>query len=235
MSSYGYFDRENREYVITNPRTPVSWINYIGTLQFGGFVNQTGGMLLCKGDPALNRITKYIPQLPSSEFKGSTLYLRYPDGDGYRVFSPFYVPTLDPYDRYECRVGLGYTHILSEIDEIRTEVTIFVPPSDSRVIWDLQITNVGTTSRRIDAIPVVEYTHPDALKQFTNADWVPQTMQSERVMHNGRLILLQYPFMNRDTQVNFFTANRPISSFETERRCFLGNNGFGTWAQPHAL
>ena len=60
---YGYFDDERREYVITNPRTPVKWINYIGTLAFGGLVDQTGGALICKGDPALNRITKYIPQL----------------------------------------------------------------------------------------------------------------------------------------------------------------------------
>ncbi len=69
--NYGYFDDEYWEYVITDPRTPVTWINYIGTLKFGGFVNQTGGMLLCKGDPAANRITKYIPQLPASDLKGS--------------------------------------------------------------------------------------------------------------------------------------------------------------------
>ncbi|MGC9399484.1 MAG: hypothetical protein ACP5HM_10160 [Anaerolineae bacterium] len=40
---YGYFDDEAREYVITDPRTPLKWINYIGTLAFGGFVDQTGG------------------------------------------------------------------------------------------------------------------------------------------------------------------------------------------------
>ncbi len=73
---YGYFDDANREYVITNPKTPVKWINYVGTLQFGGFLDHTGGSQLCKGDPALNRITKYIPQLPRSDFKGETAYVR---------------------------------------------------------------------------------------------------------------------------------------------------------------
>ena len=73
---YGYFDDEHREYVLTNPKTPAKWINYVGTLAFGGLVDHTGGVLICKGDPALNRITKYLPQLPASEFKGSTLYLR---------------------------------------------------------------------------------------------------------------------------------------------------------------
>jgi cellobiose phosphorylase len=29
--NYGHFDDRKREYVITNPRTPTKWINYIGT------------------------------------------------------------------------------------------------------------------------------------------------------------------------------------------------------------
>ena len=94
---YGYFDDENREYIITNPRTPVKWVNYIGTLDFGGFLDHTGGLQLCKGDPALNRITKYIPQLPSSDFKGETAYLRYrKPGDTAKeeLTSPYCYPPL---------------------------------------------------------------------------------------------------------------------------------------------
>ena len=233
---YGYFDDENREYVITDPRTPVKWINYVGTLSFGGIVDHTGGALICKGDPALNRITKYIPQLPNSEFKGETLYLRFRHGASYRVFSPYFVPTLDPYDLYECHVGLGYTRIVSEFYGLRTDATIFVPQGDSQVVRDIQITNVSGQPVEVDAIPVVEYTHPDALKQFTNADWVPQTMQSKAVRdERGLVILAQYPFMNKDIQVNFFTSNRPASSFETDRRRFLGHSEYGTWANPLGL
>lgn len=233
---YGYFDDKKREYIITNPKTPVTWINYIGNLQFGGFVNQTGGMLICKGDPALNRITKYIPQLPASDFKGSTLYLRWPEGAGYRLFSPFFVPTLDPYDRYECHVGLGYTCIVSEFYGIQTEVMMFVPMETTCVIWDVKVTNLTKRPLQLDAIPVIEYSHPDALKQFTNADWVPQTMMSELVTtSNGRTALLQYPFMNKKKQVNYLTVNTPVTSFESDRQKFLGNNGFGTWAKPLSL
>ena len=28
---YGYFDLENKEYVITKPDTPASWVNYLGS------------------------------------------------------------------------------------------------------------------------------------------------------------------------------------------------------------
>lgn len=234
--NYGYFDDEQREYVITNPKIPVRWINYVGGLAFGGFVDQTGGGLICKGDPSLNRIVKYIPQLPASSFNGETLYLRTRLLAGYRIFSPFFVPTLDPYDRYECRVGLGYTRICSEFYGLLTEVIIFVPNGDGRVIRDIRITNLTGDPQTVDAIPVVEYTHPDALKQFTNADWIPQTMQS-RAIHetNGCVTLLQYPFMHRDTQVNFFTSNRLVASFETDRARFLGDHEYGTWARPLSL
>jgi cellobiose phosphorylase len=233
---YGFFDDDNREYVITNPKTPVKWINYIGTLAFGGFVDHTGGALICKGDPALNRITKYIPQLPSSQFKGATLYLRFKQGDGYKVFSPYFVPTLDDYDLYECHVGLQYTRIVSEFYGIRTDTTILVPLEDSRVIRDIKITNVSDKPIAIDAIPVVEYTHPDALRQFTNADWVPQTVQSKAHQdEQGMMILTQFPFMFRETQVNYFTSNHPVASFESDRRIFLGDNEYGTWANPLSL
>jgi cellobiose phosphorylase len=233
---YGYFDDDKREYVITNPKTPVKWINYVGTLGFGGIVDHTGGALICRGDPALNRITRYNALAPSSEFKGQALYLRFPEGEGYRVFSPTYVPTLDPFDFYECRVGLGYSRILSEFYGLRTDMTIFVPAGESVVVRRTVITNLSDTARELDAIPVAEYTHPRALTQLINADWVPQTMQSQAHREEGgHVVLLQFPFMTKDTCVNVFTSNRQASSFETDRRRFLGANEYGTWAAPLSL
>ena len=233
---YGYFDDAKKEYVITNPKTPVKWINYIGNLNFGGFVDHTGGSLICKGDPAVNRIVKYIPQMPDSEFKGETLYIRIKEDEGYRIFSPFYVPTLDPYNLYECHVGLGYSRILSEFYGIRTEVTIFVPAGAKREIRDIKVINLRSEPVNLDIIPVVEYTHFEALKQFNNNDWVPQTMQSWCVAQDGgRKVLFQAAFMKKGREMNYLTSNQPVASFETDRRVFLGENGYGTWARPESL
>ncbi|MFW5714661.1 MAG: GH36-type glycosyl hydrolase domain-containing protein, partial [Brevefilum sp.] len=237
MKQYGYFDDVQREYVITNPQTPVKWINYLGTLAFGGFVDQTGGMLVCRQDPALNRITKYLTQDPPSEFRATTIYLRIPEGNGsYDVFSPFYVPTLTSYDRYACHVGLGYSRFVSEMKGLKTEVKIFIPRGETVLIQKITVTNLTEEAREVDLIPVVEYTHPDALKQLNNADWVPQTMQSYLNEEPGGLkILSQAPFMFKDIRRNYFTANLPVSSFDSDRREFLGENGYGTWASPGAL
>jgi cellobiose phosphorylase len=240
--NYGYFDDEHKEYVITDPKTPVKWINYIGTLAFGGFVDQTGGALLCKGDPALNRMTKYFPQLPAYEFKGETLYVRSRviSSGGvparYRVHSAFYTPCCVPTQVYECRVGLGYSTIRAVTEGIETEVTIFIPPGASCELRLVQIANRNPVPVDLDLVPLVEYTHFDALKQLTNADWVPQTMQSRAFqLAGGRLALLQYAFMKRESALNYLTASLPARSFESDRRRFLGDNEYGTWAEPLSL
>jgi cellobiose phosphorylase len=239
---YGYFDDPQREYVITNPKTPVKWVNYIGTLAFGGLVDHTGGLLLCKGDPALNRITKYIPQLPAADFRGATLYLRLPlepngsRNHAYQILTPFFTPGLDKLDRYECHVGLGYTRIITEVSGLCTDVTIFVPFDAQVEIRSVKVTNLRKTAITVDAIPLVEYTHFDSLKQFTNADWVPQTMTSRLVnLPDGHKVLTQYAFMRRDFCVNYFTSTLPFSSFETDRARFLGDHEYGTFRSPLAL
>ncbi len=235
----GYFDDERREYVITTPKTPVKWINYLGTLQFGGFVDHTGGLLLCKGDPALNRITKYLPQSPASHFKGQTLYLRWLDADGaerYHVFSPFFTPTLKALESFECRVGMGYTRIVSRYRGLKVEAVMFVPQDDPVYLMDVTVTCEKGARKGLSAVPVIEYTHFDALKQFTNADWVPQTMQSRiRTSPNGLKALTQYAFMHRETRVNFMTASAPITSFESDRKNFLGDNEYGDFSAPLSL
>lgn len=233
---YGYFDDASREYVITDPRTPVKWVNYIGSLAFGGIIDQTGGALLCAGDPGLNRITKYIPQLPASDFKGTTLYLRVTRGGETRIISPFFTPCLDEPDHYECRVGLSYQKIISEIAGIRVVATIFVPPGEPVELRDIEVSNIGSGDSIVEVIPVVEYSHFDALKQLANADWVPQTMMSEKLdLGGGSIALLQYPFMRKDGAVNFLSASLPVDSFESDRKRFLGSNEYGTWRAPGAL
>ncbi len=232
---YGYFSDEHCEYRITTPYTPIKWCNYVGTLAFGGIVDHTGGALLCKGDPALNRITKYLTQLPAADFRGTTLYVRIKKADGtWDVFSPLLTPTLKKLDRFECHVGLSYSRFISEYRGLKVEITVFVPRHDQVYLQDIKIQNTGPAAE-IDLIPVVEFSHFDALKQLTNADWVPQTMTVRAHRQGTSCVLEQYAFMKRDTAVNYVTANHPVSSFDGDRRCFLGHNEYGSWQNPATL
>ena len=40
---FGHFDDVHREYVIDTPRTPLPWINYLGSEDFFSLVSNTGG------------------------------------------------------------------------------------------------------------------------------------------------------------------------------------------------
>ncbi len=237
MRSYGYFDDDAREYVVTTPATPIKWSNYVGTLRFGGVVDTTGGSLICKGDPALNRITKYLAWLPASDFKGSTIYIRIARADApFALFSPFVTPTLGRPDRWECHVGLSYMRWLVEFYDLRVQITIFVPAGSSTLLQDIRVTNIGSDPLAVDVCPVYEFSHFDALKQLTNADWVPQTMTLRAHREpTGHLVLEQYAFMRRDVCVNYVTADGPVASFEGDRRIFLGDSEMGSWAHPLSL
>ncbi|MBR5412221.1 MAG: glycosyl transferase, partial [Fibrobacter sp.] len=194
-AKYGYFDDAKKEYVLTTPATPIKWCNYVGTLNFGGIVDTTGGTLVCKGDPALNRITKYIAQMPCSDFKASTMYIRVKNAKGYTVFSPFVVPTLTKMKKWECHVGLSYMRWIAECEGLRTQVTIFVPTGSNTLLQDIQVTNISGAAKEVDIIPVYEFSHFEAEKQLTNADWVPQTMTLKGHWEkDGHVVLEQYAY-----------------------------------------
>lgn len=57
---YGYFDDQNREYVITRPDTPLPWINYLGMQDYFGLISNTAGGYSFYQDARLRRLTRWI-------------------------------------------------------------------------------------------------------------------------------------------------------------------------------
>ena len=56
---YGYFDDDRREYVITQPDTPLPWINYLGSEAYFGIISNTAGGYSFYRDARLRRVTRY--------------------------------------------------------------------------------------------------------------------------------------------------------------------------------
>ena len=56
---YGFFDDSRREYVISQPDTPLPWINYLGTEGFFGLISNTAGGYSFYRDARLRRLTRY--------------------------------------------------------------------------------------------------------------------------------------------------------------------------------
>jgi cellobiose phosphorylase len=161
------------------------------------------------------------------------LYCRIENADGtYTVFSPFFTPTLTTYDKFECRMGLGYNKWIVRMNGLEFDIKMFIPAGASQVVTDVKVRNISAPANvPVDVIPLVEFSHPDALKNLTNADWVPQTMKGKAVGN----VITQYPHMAEGRRANFLTANRPMDSFTTDRNKFLGSHGYGTYAEPGGL
>ena len=71
---YGFFDDRLREYVITTPRTPLPWINYLGSEDFFTLISNTAGGYCFYRDARLRRITRY-------RYNNSPL-----DSDGFHLY-----------------------------------------------------------------------------------------------------------------------------------------------------
>ena len=59
MKTFGHFDDQHREYVITDPATPFPWINYLGNEDFFGLISNTAGGYDFYKDAKFRRITRY--------------------------------------------------------------------------------------------------------------------------------------------------------------------------------
>jgi cellobiose phosphorylase len=108
---YGYFDDDEREYVITRPDTPLPWINYLGNEAYFGIISNTAGGYSFYRDARLRRITRYRYNNVPFDSGGRYIYVR--DNDAGEVWSPTWQPTRGQLEDYVCRHGLGYTVISS--------------------------------------------------------------------------------------------------------------------------
>src|SRR4051812_12867565 len=121
---FGYFDDKNREYVITTPKTPYPWINYLGSDNFFSLISHRAGGYCFYRDARLGRLTRYRYNNVPTDVGGRYFYIN----DGGEVWTPTFAPVNAALDSFECRHGLGYTRITGERKGIRAELLFLVPP-----------------------------------------------------------------------------------------------------------
>ena len=118
---FGYFDDANKEYVITSPKTPLPWINYLGSENFFSLISNTCGGYSFYKDAKLMRITRYRYNNVPVDSDGKYYYI---NDDGV-ICNSGGMPSGTELDTYECRHRLGYSRFHSVIP--------------ARIFWDLCI------------------------------------------------------------------------------------------------
>ena len=89
---FGHFDDARKEYVITTPRTPLPWINYLGSEDFFSLVSNTAGGYSFYRDARMRRLTRYRYNSSPLDMDGHHIYIK----DGDTVWNPGWQPTKTP-------------------------------------------------------------------------------------------------------------------------------------------
>ena len=223
---YGYFDDKNREYVITNPKTPYPWINYLGNDDFFSLVSNTSGGYTFYKDAKFRRITRFRYNNVPIDNGGKYFYIK----DGNSIWSPGWKPVKTQLDFYECRHGMSYTKITGQKNEVKTEVVQFVPLGFHGEIHKVNISNLGKKQKKIKLFSFVEWALWNAEDDMTNFQ---RNFSTGEVEVDGSVLYHKTEFKERRNHYAFYSVNQPISGFDTDRDSFLGlYNGF---EEPEAV
>lgn len=217
---YGHFDDDAKEYVITTPLVPYPWINYLGTKDFYSIISNTAGGYCFYKDARLRRITRYRYNNVPVDVGGRYFYVN----DGGCVWSPGWKPVKQTLDSYECRHGLGYTEISGEKNGLSVRTLFFVPLNDSVEIQKVVLKNTTSTKKTVSLFSSVEFCLWNALDDMTNFQ---RNFSTGEVEVDSPVIYHKTEYRERRNHYAFYSVNRPISGFDSDRDSFLGPaNGF---------
>jgi cellobiose phosphorylase len=231
---FGYFDDEHREYVITQPDTPLPWINYLGCEEYFGIISNTAGGYSFYKDARLRRLTRYRYNNAPLDSGGRYIYIR--DNDASRpssqplFWSPTWQPTRLPLDEYECRHGLSYTTIRSKLADIESQIRYFVPLGANLEVWELNLTNHRPHPADLSVFSAVEFCLWDAVDDSNNFQRNYSIGEVE-VLDN--VIYHKSEYRERRNHFAFFACSEPLAGFDTQRDDFLGP--YRGWDTPLAV
>jgi cellobiose phosphorylase len=229
---YGHFNDTQREYVITQPDTPLPWINYLGSEGYFGLISNTAGGYSFYQDARLRRLTRYRYNNAPLDSGGRYIYLRDEDPHlfGPIYWSPAWQPTRTLLDSYECRHGMGYTVITSQKNGIESSTRYFVPLGETLEIWELTLTNQRDEPAELSVFSAIEFNLWDAMDDATNFQRNYSIGQVEVVED---VIYHKTEYRERRNHFAYFACSEPLTGYDTQREEFLGP--YRGWDSPRAV
>ena len=223
---FGHFDDQQREYVITDPRTPLPWINYLGSEDFFTLLSNTAGGYCFYRDARLRRLTRYRYNNCPVDQEGFHIYIK----DGKTVWNPGWQPTKTELDRYTCRHGLGYSVIEGQKNGVSAAQTLLVPQGENCLLIRLCLKNETDIKKTLDVFPYVEFCLWDAMDDSSNFQ---RNFSIGEVELEPEAIYHKSEYRERRNHYAVLWANRPYDGFDTARDAFIGP--YGSPALPEAV
>lgn len=236
---YGFFDDKKKEYVITQPDTPRSWSNYLGSTDYGAIITNNAGGYSFFHSSAQGRFLRLRFNAVPLDQPGRYIYLH--DRDNKDFWSASWQPvgkSLKEY-RSECRHGSAYTIIRSEYSGIVSETLYFVPLGKNYECWRVKLTNSSGKRRSLRAFTFVEFAcNWNAMDDMNNLQYAQYIIKTDVVDgiidHGSNVFLPPQPenFQEKDQGRHTFIgiAGVKVTGYDTDRDKFLGP--YRTYANP---
>ena len=212
---FGYFDDQHKEYVITTPKTPLPWINYLGNREFFSLISNTCGGYTFYRDARLLRLTRYRYNDVPCDTNGKYFYIK----DGDCIWNPGWQPTKTDLDFYECCHGLGYSRFTGKKKNLQASVLFFIPLEDNCEIQWLHLKNDGDAPKTFSLFSYVEWclwNADDDMKNFQRNLSIGEVEIEDSVIYH------KTEYRERRDHFAFYGVNAPIDGFDTSRDAFLG-------------
>jgi len=216
---YGYFDDKRREYVIENPDTPKSWVNYLGTDEYCGIISNNAAGYSFHKSAKSGRLLRFRFNSVPTDRPGRYVYLR--DDDSGDYWSASWQPVAKPLAKYktECRHGLGYTRFVSRYAGIRSSYRVFVPLGQPLEFWEVEIANTTKRARNISLFAYAEWCFWEMNQDLMNFQYILYTCRMGYADDTVDYSIRLWPF--REPK-GFLTSVLPVASFDTDRDVFMG-------------
>ena len=190
-------------------------------------MSQTGSGYSWRGNAGQNRITRSFQDLIKDNW-GKYFYIR--DLKRNVCWSATYKPVMHPYDTYRVNHGIGYSKFVQQIEEITSELTVFVSAKDPVEIFQLTLTNESDQQRHLDITSYVEWLlgfAPDEHREFhklfieTSVDKQNSTVYARKCLwgfpdDKGRYNNIDWPY------TAFMSVSEPLKSFDCDKESFIG-------------
>ncbi len=239
--TFGHYDDEQREFVITNPQTPWPWINYLGNEDFFSLISNTAGGYSFYKDAKFRRITRYRYNNVPMDNGGRYFYIC----DGNLTWSPGWKPCKTELDKYECRHGMSYTRITGEKNGVEVSALFFVPLHAHCEVQKLTIKNNSNEKKTLKLFSFIEWCLWNAATDMENFQRNFSTGEIEFEYPDVKTVLNQYPtgpnattiyhkteYRERRNHYAFYSVNQ-YADFDTDRETFVGL--YNEFSMPQAV
>ncbi|MDD2376904.1 MAG: hypothetical protein PHD15_05830 [Clostridia bacterium] len=129
FNSYGGFSKDGNEYHILNTKTPLPWCNVLANENFGTIISNYGTIYTYFRNSRENKLTNWCNDwtntVPGEKFKG--------------IFD----------EGYNLNYGFGYVKVNQIDDNIRKDMTIFIPMEDNLKVQYIELENLSNIEKKV--------------------------------------------------------------------------------------